>query len=83
LSEGDGIQEVDHPSFRDVEYKKRRNFITDLALKYNMYDKEIPKVKYTQQELGVWAHCYPKLKEHYKTRAVKEFNKTLIDFENH
>jgi len=28
LSEGDGIQEADHPSFRDPEYKKRRSFIT-------------------------------------------------------
>jgi hypothetical protein len=27
LSEGDGIQETDHPSFRDKDYKKRRDFI--------------------------------------------------------
>lgn len=24
LGEGDGIQEVDHPSFRDQEYRRRR-----------------------------------------------------------
>jgi len=27
LGEGDGIQEADHPSFRDPEYIKRRAFI--------------------------------------------------------
>jgi len=24
LGEGNGIQEADHPSFRDLEYRKRR-----------------------------------------------------------
>lgn len=27
LGEGDGIQEADHPGFRDEEYKKRRGYI--------------------------------------------------------
>lgn len=38
LSEGDGIQESDHPSFRDKEYRKRRDSITNVALKYNLSD---------------------------------------------
>ena len=28
LSEGDGIQEADHPGFRDPEYRKRRDYIS-------------------------------------------------------
>ena len=34
LSEGDGIQESDHPGFRDEAYKKRRSEITQLAMDY-------------------------------------------------
>eukprot|EP00344_Euplotes_crassus_P003590 CAMPEP_0197004534 /NCGR_PEP_ID=MMETSP1380-20130617/23241_1 /TAXON_ID=5936 /ORGANISM="Euplotes crassus, Strain CT5" /LENGTH=341 /DNA_ID=CAMNT_0042423359 /DNA_START=123 /DNA_END=1145 /DNA_ORIENTATION=- len=83
LSEGDGIQEADHPGFRDEEYKKRRNFITELALKYQMYDKEVPRVEYTDTEVGVWQHCYPKLKKHYVGRAVKEFNESLAQMEKY
>ena len=74
---------TDHPGFNDQEYKKRRDYITQIALDYNMYDKEVPRVKYTDEELSVWKYCYPKLKKHYKTRAVKEFNENLAEFEEH
>jgi len=47
LSEGDGIEMTDHPGFNDPEYKKRRDEIMQIALNYNMYDTEIPRVKYT------------------------------------
>ena len=77
LSEGEGIQEADHPGFRDIEYKRRRNYITELALKYKMYDKEVPRIDYTDTEIEVWKHCYKKLKKHYETRAVKEFNENF------
>ena len=46
LSEGDGIQEADHPSFRDPEYRKRREEITNVALAYRMTDKSIPTIDY-------------------------------------
>ena len=44
----------DHPSFRDPEYRKRRNYIGNLSLGYNVRDKEIPRVDYTETEIGVW-----------------------------
>ncbi|CAI2368485.1 unnamed protein product [Moneuplotes crassus] len=83
LSEGDGIHEADHPGFRDEEYKKRRDFISELALKYEMNDKEIPRVEYTDAEVGVWQHCYSKFKKNYTTGAVKEFNEGLAQMEKY
>ena len=31
LSEGDGIQDADHPGFRDPEYRKRRDEINEVS----------------------------------------------------
>lgn len=45
LSEGDGIQEADHPGFRDEAYKKRRKEITDLAFTYKV-GEPITKIEY-------------------------------------
>jgi hypothetical protein len=42
LSEGDGLVETDHPSFRDLAYRERRNFIANLAFDYKIADKSIP-----------------------------------------
>lgn len=50
LTEGDGIQEADHPGFRDPVYRKRRDDITALALGYDLRDPNIPRVTYTKEE---------------------------------
>ena len=81
LSEGDGIQEPDHPSFRDPEYRKRREQITDLAFKYNINDTHIPTVDYNEDELGVWRYCYPKLKSLLKKNACEETNSIMAEME--
>jgi len=81
LSEGDGIQESDHPSFRDPEYRKRREQITDLAFKYNINDTHIPTVDYNEDELGVWRYCYPKLKSLLKKNACEETNSIMAEME--
>ena len=80
LGEGDGIQEADHPGFRDPVYKKRRSEITNMAMEYRMRDP-IPRVTYTDVEKDVWAHCYRKLTELFKTNACDEFNWTINEFQ--
>lgn len=81
LGEGDGIQEADHPSFRDPEYRARREYIAQIALDYNLNDSHIPYVKYTENETGVWRHCYPKLKKLLKTNACEETNQIMHEME--
>jgi phenylalanine-4-hydroxylase len=83
LCEGDGIEMVDHPGFHDAEYKKRREQITQQALKYNITDKEIFRIEYTKDEISVWSYCYPKLKEFYKIGACAEFRDAFDQFELH
>lgn len=62
LGEGEGIQAADHPSFRDLEYKKRRDYIAAVAFDYKVNDAEIPAIAYTEQEKYVWNYCYTRLK---------------------
>jgi phenylalanine-4-hydroxylase len=77
LSSGDGIQETDHPGFNDKEYRKRREVITNAALKYSIRDKELPRIEYTETEKEVWKFCYNKLKDLFKTNACEEFRWTI------
>ena len=81
LGEGDGIQEADHPSFRDPVYIKRRAFIAQVAFDYKVNDVSIPEVQYTAEETGVWKHCYPKLKALLATNACDETNQTIVEME--
>lgn len=81
LAEGEGIQEAEHPSFRDPVYRKRREFIANAALNYRMRDECIPIIEYTKDEIGVWKHCYPKLKKLLQKNACEETNFTINEME--
>lgn len=80
LSEGDGIQDADHPGFRDPVYIKRRDEVTQMAMDYKMCDP-IPRLEYTQKEKEVWAFCYKNLISMFKTNACDEFNWTIAEFQ--
>ena len=52
-----------------------------MALDYNINDKRIPEIKYTQTEKDVWQYCYPKLKKLLHTNACEETNQTIVEME--
>jgi hypothetical protein len=82
MREGDGIEEIDHPSFKDPEYVKRRWEIAAASLKYNVGDPEIPRIDYNENENWVWSYCYPQIRALQRTNCCKETNFALDDMED-
>ena len=81
MTQGDGIEYIDHPSFSDPEYVKRRNYIASIAFGYKMSDTVIPGVDYTDDETGVWRHCYPKIKKLLLQNGCSHTNRTIVEME--
>ena len=72
LKEGEGIQMSDHPGFNDKGYKKRRKYISSVAMNYNIFDTEIPRIDYIDSEKEVWKSWYLKFKKYYEKGACKQ-----------
>ncbi|XP_072511854.1 tyrosine 3-monooxygenase-like [Notamacropus eugenii] len=72
----------DHPGYTDLEYKKRRAEIMDLAFKYRDGDP-LPRVEYTPQEVSTWKEIYRKLHTLYPTYACKEYLDAFQQLEEH
>jgi len=76
------IEYVDHPTFSDPVYRKRRNYIADLAFGYKMNDPAgLPIVDYSKDEIGVWQHCYPMIRRLQMKNACDETNEIIQDME--
>ena len=56
---GVDFEAVDHASFTDKEYLKRREYIASCSLGYKLNDEVIPEVKYNENETGTWKAIYP------------------------
>ncbi len=70
LAYGEGL-DADHPGFKDVEYRKRRQQITDIAKRFKTGDA-IPMVSYTLEEIETWKVVFEKLTRLYPTHACSE-----------
>ena len=67
---------ADHPGFTDVEYRKRRAEITAIAQTYKT-GLSIPRIEYTELEVGTWRAVFTKLTELYPTHACREHQHAL------
>ena len=66
----------DHPGFRDREYRKRRNQIAEIAMKYHPRDP-IPDAPYTPEEHQVWQTIWTALEPAHQQHACVEYRASL------
>ena len=73
----------DHPGFRDAEYRRRRNQIAQIALKYHPGDA-IPDAPYTPEEHQVWSTIWKALQPAHQAHACAEYRECLtkLDFDS-
>ena len=71
----------DHPGFRDPEYRRRRNQIAQIAMKYHPRDP-IPDAPYTIEEHQVWSTIWKALQPAHQQHACAAYRECLnkLDF---
>jgi phenylalanine-4-hydroxylase len=71
----------DHPGFRDLKYRQRRNQIAQIAMNYHPRDP-IPDAPYTDQEHQVWLTIWRALQPAHRQHACAEYLACLkkLDF---
>jgi phenylalanine-4-hydroxylase len=62
----------DHPGFRDLEYRARRNRIAELALSYQP-GQPLPKAPYSTEEHQVWRAVWQALEPAHQAFACAEY----------
>ena len=65
-----------HPGFRDLDYRARRNRIAQLALSYRP-GKEIPEAPYSTEEHQVWRAVWEALEPAHRAHACAEYQACL------
>jgi len=70
----------DHPGFRDLEYRARRNAIAQIATNYKPGDP-IPDAPYTELKHGVWQTIWKALGPTHRVHACAEYLDCLEELE--
>jgi len=76
LMYGSELDHPDHPSFKDKEYRKRRQMFTDVAMSYKS-GEPLPRISYTEEENRTWAQIFEVLMELIPKHASKKYNYNL------
>ena len=66
----------DHPGFRDLDYRRRRNEIAQIAMRYHPGDP-IPDAPYTDDEHHVWLTIWQALQPAHRQHACAEYLASL------
>ncbi|MCB9643285.1 MAG: phenylalanine 4-monooxygenase [Myxococcales bacterium] len=62
----------DHPGFRDLEYRARRNLIAQIAMEYEP-GTPVPDAPYTEEEHGVWRAVWSSVEPAHQKYACAEY----------
>ena len=66
----------DHPSYTDLEYRKRRDKLCEVSMNYQM-SEEVPLVNYSPEEHQLWGKIYKNIRPLHKELACKKFNDAI------
>ncbi|XP_067110254.1 tyrosine hydroxylase 2 [Osmerus mordax] len=80
ITKYDPDMDQDHPGFTDTEYRKRRAYISELAVNYKQGDP-LPTVEYTPEEVATWREVYRTLHDIYPSLACRQFLEGLQQLE--
>ena len=67
------VLDPEHPGFRDLVYRQRRNEIAKIALEYHEGDR-VPRAPYSEEEHAVWQQVWTQLEPAHEGFVCRELN---------